>query len=458
MMKLVSKTALLNVLLLSVSTVVDASPTTSLIDISQSILNRSRRTLNLSNLFGSPSSSSVSASDRISSQPVFTVTTPWGSPYLLFERRDRSETTLEFDESNQRLIEGGDGEDEDVSATQERSERGMGENHQVALYFLDENDALRLRDEMLQMPQMAGADMRITVSSLSKALSQTKNLHKGLLTGQPNNDMTGRMKNPEEGGVLRYKIVPPKRELFYAARCKGRERVGLFSERPEADAELMTSSMPFIGSQLAKRRTMALEKARKRARAARRGDVLDGDEDLDPVRREYAHMEGFIGVPVFHCESLKKYNTIKGVLRGNAGKNKVMETPLFFSYDDLMDSWKATKDKIKDDEVRSQMPETPDVEVYNMMDVVTSLDRHHWNTKRASSLRRSQLLSKIPGVSKVLGTPAASSSSSVKDTGLGEVVFVPSSKRTKFKEIVSSVGSGKSRGLRPMKPWGKDAM
>lgn len=73
---------------------------------------------------------------------------------------------------------------------------------------------MRLRDEMLQMEQMSAADMRITASSLGKAVAQSANLNKGLLTGQPLNDMSGTIKSPEEGGVLRYKIVPPKRELF----------------------------------------------------------------------------------------------------------------------------------------------------------------------------------------------------------------------------------------------------
>ena len=36
-------------------------------------------------------------------------------------------------------------------------DRREGKTHQVALYFMDEDDAIRLRDEMLQMDQMEGA-------------------------------------------------------------------------------------------------------------------------------------------------------------------------------------------------------------------------------------------------------------------------------------------------------------
>jgi hypothetical protein len=322
--------------------------------------------------------------------------------------------------------------------------------NQVALYFMDEEDAMRLRDEMLQMDQMSGVDMRITASSLAKAVSQSANLHKGLMTGQPIDELTGKMKGPDEGGILRYKIVPPKRELFYAARCEGRERVGLWSQNPEDDAKLMLSTVPVIGGTMAMMRKAAGE---RRKREKRRGATAVGDESdevMNPIREQYKHMEGFVGVPVFHCPEMKRYNKIKGILRND----KREQAPLYFSYEDLMDSWEDMKKKSNN----ANMPEKPSVEVYNMMDIVTSLDKDQWNVKRAGQLRRDALLGKIPVINKVTGTQGATCNrGKTTPSGLDDVIFIPNSKNTKFKEQITSVGNSKAR-LRTMRMWGRDTM
>jgi len=325
------------------------------------------------------------------------------------------------------------------------------------LFFLDEEDALCLRDEMLQMEQMKGADMRITVSSLGKAMSHAANLNGGLPTGQPIDTLTGKLKTPNDGGSLRYKIVPPKRELYYAARCKGRERVGCFGLDASDDAELMTSSMPQIGGTLAARRKSVTERKR---RSSKKNDQEDVE---DPIRREYAHMEGSVGIPIFHCEELRKYSKVKqGILKNI----KTPDTPLFFSYDDLMESWTAVRDrhnkrvkKSKKGTTKVMMPEKPDVEVFNLMDVVTSMDRDRWHVNRAAEARRNQLLGKIPLVNKILGSDDSSAVEVDKvSSGLKQIVFVPSSRASRFKEMVSKIGNGKAQGLRPMKRWGRDAM
>jgi len=343
-----------------------------------------------------------------------------------------------------------DGDEDSVKSEQELEDG----NRQVGLYFLDQEDALRLRDEMLQMEQMKGADMRITVSSLGKAVSHASNLNGGLTTGQPIDKLTGKL---NDGGSLRYKIVPPKREIYYAARCEGKERVGCFGLDAGEDAELMTNSMPIIGATLAGRRKSAMERKR-------RGSKQGVEENtVDPIRQDYAHMEGSVGIPVFHCEELRKYSKVKqGVLKNN----KTPETPLFFSYDDLMESWTAVRDRLnkkakksKESGEKVMMPEKPNVEVYNLIDVVTSMDRDRWHVNRASEVRRNQLLGKIPLVNKILGRSVNSSAEITKiSTGLEQIVFVPSSRAAKFKEMVSKVGNGKAQGLRPMKPWGTDAM
>lgn len=320
------------------------------------------------------------------------------------------------------------------------------------MYFMDEEDAMRLRDEMLQMEQMSGADMRITSSSLAKAISQSSCLHKGLVTGQPINYHTGKAKGPEEGGVLRYKIVPPKRELFYAARCKGRERVGLWGKNAEEDARLMMQSVPVIGGTLAQMRKNAIEKRRRDKRNAKMGSAdssSEAAEGVDPIRNEHKHMEGFVGIPVFHCPEMKKFNKIKGILRNDRKK----QTPLYFSYEDLASSYEAMRNNSKDP---SAIPETPDVEVYNLMDVVTSIDRDQWKVKRAIQLRTAGILGKVPLLNKITGQIGFEGSKT--SSGLEQVVFVPNSKSTSFKEEISRIGNSQPQGLRPMRPWGKDTM
>lgn len=395
------------------------------------MFNRGRRVLNLSDVFGS--ATSAPAYDRIASQPVFSVTTPWGSPYLLFERTDRAETFLEFDD---------DLDQQDASSMTNVRRKEDNKPSQVALYFLDEEDALRLRDEMMQMEQMKGADMRVTAFSLSKAMSQAVNLKKGLLTGQPIDVSTGKSKSPDEGGSLRYKIVPPKRELFYAARCKGRQRVGLWSADPKDDARLMLNGLPAIGGTLALARKGALERRRRDSRS-------EVDSNVDPMKRDYGHMEGFVGVPVFHCPEMKKMNKVKGILRNN---NRA-QSPLYFSYEDLMESWEGLRAKTK----KEELPKNPEVEVYNLMDVVTSIDRDQWRTKRGAQLRRDALLSNITSKFSGKSQPQSVNTNNVP-SGLEQVVFVPSSKTAKFKETISKVGTCQARGLRPMRPWGKDTM
>mmetsp|Transcript_14303 Transcript_14303/g.26821 ORF Transcript_14303/g.26821 Transcript_14303/m.26821 type:complete len:455 (+) Transcript_14303:2738-4102(+) len=422
------------------------SPLTSLQDLSTTILIKARQTLNLSNIFGPPSH--LPAYERLASQPVFTVTTPWGSPYLLFERTDRTESDLEFDS-------------EDHSSSSPSTSK-QDNTRQVALYFMDEEDAMRLRDEMLQMDQMKGVDMRITASSLSKAVSQSVNLHKGLLTGQPIDEHSGKMKGSEEGGVLRYKIVPPKRELFYAARCKGRERVGLWGPSPEEDARLMMQSIPVIGGSLALKRKSLVDRRRRDNKKKNLGGTssetgagvgagvgvgVEGDESsTDVIREKYRHMEGFVGIPVFHCPTMKKYNAIKGILKND----RRAQVPLYFSYEDLVSSYQAMRKRAKDPSV---IPEKPEVEVFNLMDVVTSMDRDQWKAKRGNEIKGWEkgmggvVMEKMRGIWK-----------GKELSDLQQVIFIPNSKNAKFKESISKIGNSQARGLRPMRPWGRDLM
>lgn len=409
-----------------------------------SVLNPIRRTLNLSSIFGSPTS--AASYERISGQPVFAVTTSWGSPYLIFERTEdevgasADDDQIDFNEAYQ----------------QKQAQR------QVVLYFLDPDDAAVHRDEMQQVDAMKGADMRIMSMSLGKAVRQATNLGKGLPTGQPIDAVTGKMKTPEEGGTLRYKIVPPKRELYYAARCKGRERVGLFDDNPDFDAKMMLNTRRTLAQYADSRGRARKEREGRGGPAAAATAKAAAANPNAPDRVRYAHMEGTVGIPVFHCPGLdRRHPLAKRLVNRKAAK---AEKPLFFSYEDLKESWNDTKGRVTN-EVRASMPQNPpEVEVYNLMDVVTSIDRDQWRVARRGQLRREQVmdsvlskLSFVPFIGKLAGSENAKAPATAggKTSGLEQVVFVPSSRNVNAKERTSNIGGSKAR-LRPMRPWGKD--
>eukprot|EP00586_Coscinodiscus_wailesii_P019383 CAMPEP_0172501860 /NCGR_PEP_ID=MMETSP1066-20121228/154445_1 /TAXON_ID=671091 /ORGANISM="Coscinodiscus wailesii, Strain CCMP2513" /LENGTH=241 /DNA_ID=CAMNT_0013276891 /DNA_START=29 /DNA_END=750 /DNA_ORIENTATION=- len=199
---------------------------------------------------------------RTLSTPAFAVTTPWGSPYMIFERLSRSENAEEdavdatfksakdlakdLETPGETTPEGDDdGADDDTQRTRT-----------TALYFTDPDDALGLRDEMKQMgPGMATADVRVMSTSLGRALRQSSVLGRGLPTGQSLDDSTGRLVD----GMLRYKLVPSRRELFYAGRCVGKERVGLFGDSAEDDAREVL--MDDASKQKERRRRDMMERA-----------------------------------------------------------------------------------------------------------------------------------------------------------------------------------------------------
>jgi hypothetical protein len=149
----------------------------------------------------------------------------------------------------------------------------------VALFFMDPDDALGVHGEMKQLENMKKADMRLTAFSLSKALRHASNLGNGLLTGLPPDPLDGTYKY-DDGASLRYKIVPPKRQLYYAARCHGRERVGLLSENPVEDAQAaVLGNSALEGMNLVRRREKRERKGPKK-------------KNLTQLQADNQHMEG----------------------------------------------------------------------------------------------------------------------------------------------------------------------
>lgn len=369
---------------------------------------------------------------------------------MLFEKYKDEEKALE--------LEGGGGNNDQgddmskFSRVQQKDD--MQDTRPISLYFMDEHDARALADEMKQMRNMKDSDLRITCTSLGKAVRMASNLGNGVPTGQPVQDTTGKMLSMDDGGSLRHKIVPSKRELFYAARCAGRERVGCFGESAQEDADLLLQPQDVIeANKMGLRRKAPKNMANrvKKARQLEKEGLAESPEDK--LRREYTHMEGQVGLPVFSAEGLvKKPPMLRRMIQGSKAWATSSLTPVYFSYEDLLKDWSAMRER---SENKDKIPEKPaQVEVFNMMDVVTSIDKDQWRTERRSELVREKkgILGKIPVIHNFI----KGASAPAKSTGLENVLFVPSSLGVQAKERISAGGSRKTR-LRPMRAWGKNA-
>jgi hypothetical protein len=394
------------VLLLSLLVVpaTDAAP--SLTEIPKALLTQTRRLLNFGSILGSPQSCSETPYDRILGHPVFQVTTAWGSAYMNMEKLTDLDESAGGVDSN--VLQ-----NKNPNSLKSISEE-QNEYRTVSLYFMDPDDALAVHSELKQLEQMTEADIRITSVSLGKALRQSANLGNGLVTGLPIDTLSGNLKPVEEGGSLRHKIVPPKRQLFYAARCFGKERVGLLGDNPMEEAlTAVLGNSALEGMNLMRRREKRERKGAPKARTL--------------LEAQNAHMEGYVGIPVFFAQGMARQPPkLKQLLSGNR-----QETPLFFSYEDLQDAWKKMK------KGNAKLPEEPTVEVFNLFDVLTSMEKDAWK------LKKKQTFNVVAPLQKRFGKidPAAS---------LDSITFVPSSRAIDYKERISAQGNGKAR-LRPMR-------
>ena len=375
-----------------VSSVSASSSGSAASNLGTAIWRQGRRWLNFSSLFASPTE--VSPYERIAGHPVFAITTPWGSPYMNMERLDDLDEIVQTPSTNNK---------KSGSISEEQNEYRT-----VCLYFLDPDDATAVHGEMKQMDNMQGADLRITSFSLAKALRQAANFGQGLPTGQPPEPTTGALSDSQ--GALRYKIVPPKRQLYYAARCIGKERVGLWGADPSQDAQTaLLGNGALEAENLVRRRQKRERKGNPPPRTA--------------IQAQNAHMEGYTGVPVFyHPQLQRRPPLLKRLLSGNR-----REVPLFFNYEDLEQAYTTVRGRTK-----AEMPERPsNVEVFNLWDVLTSMDRAY-----AKQNKWKRILSARFG--------------KLEAPSLTEITFVPNSQAARYKEAISRRGNGKAR-LRPMR-------
>jgi hypothetical protein len=374
---------------------------------------QARRMTNLGGLFGSPRITAKTPYERVANHPVFQVTTSWGAAYMTFEKVDTDASGTPEDAGGNLLGFGGD-------------------MRPVTLFYMDPEDALAMHQEMKQMDSMQKSDIRITTTTLAKAIRQSSNFGDGLPTGSPVDALTGNLPSVSDGGSLRYKIVPSKRQLFYAARCKGRERVGHFGVTPVEDA-----GTALDGSQ-------ALDAANQ----GRRRDVRNGkSKAILPEQRKYRHMEGYSGIPVFYCPALKRQlPMVKGLLGGTKE-----EPPVFFSYEDLVKAW--NKMRVSSGNAKRIPSQPPNVEVMNLMDVLTSMDRD--KPSNSFQMEWNDPINSIKDQWKNLkgGDLAKSMTRRLYQNGLDSLSFVPASSAVNYKNDLARQGNDKSR-LRAMKDWG----
>lgn len=376
-------------------------------NLPQTLITQTRRILNLSSLFGNPRECAATPYDRIMGHPVFQVTTAWGSTYMNMEK------LTDVDDAGTAV---GSGNSPTTRRVKSLSEE-QNQYRTVSLYFMDPDDALANHAELKQMSQMKESDIRITSVSLGKALRSASNLGNGLVTGYPIDALTGKLKSVEEGGSLRHKIMPPKRQLYYAARCIGRERVGLFGENPAEDA-----STAVLGNS-------ALEGLNLIRRREKRDRKTVQTKPRTALQAQNAHMEGYTGIPVFWAQGMQRQPPLlKQVLSGNR-----QETPLFFNYEDLVEAW----DKMKKQTKNKSLPEQPTVEVFNLWDVLTSMDKEAWKQARSKKFDWAKPLRQRFGRQD-------------QPPGLDSITFVPSSRAIDYKQKISARGNGKAR-LRPMR-------
>jgi len=315
---------------------------------------------------------SQSVQGKVGSVPVFCVCTSWGSPYMVY--------------------------DENGAAN--------------ALYFMDEQDAKSLLDEFLNMEK--DRDARIMATTLAKAMKQAANIN-GVPTGQLTVDGTIQL--------MYYKIVPSTKELFFANKLPGRENLALTGVEDEFtlqervvgsindstdndndDDMLMPGREMEMGNSGAQ---TSRQKAKKRA---------------SPYRKKKAELleennwTGREGIPAFFVEGMQ-FQSKASFLPGRSKS----DTPLFLSYNDCMDAWKEMRDRLEPND-KSKVPVAPKVEVFNLIDVVASIEQDI--VRRESAVTKDE--------------------KNVK-TGLETIVFIPSSKSVDFVEGITSKGNGQAR-------------
>jgi len=463
------------------------------------------------------SRTSLPGYERGAGIPVYMVTTSWGSPYVINEKLNdivRSKASLDKDvilanmppdqdtaddemmakpEDDETIYDEDDEGDEQKQKKQPESEEEREAFMQMRLVkkykglkvpslrtqrtvsmapmFVDPKDA----QSMLMEMKATGYDVRITATSMARALRQASVLGNGLPTSQTISADTGTV----DGGYMRYKLVPSSRELYYASHCDGCERVGFTTPEEEEEERRLLSikgknkiNMSIrnkfeqgISStgKLIPRWTVPFELVGRRSSPSDSKKQQEGDatKQLSP---KFYLKNGKKSIPVFYAAGLEMESPRKKLLslvtkKSNNDKSN-NENPMFFSYEDLLSAWtdmrtrqqrkaatiQAEDTSSKETGLLEEIPRSPPkVEVFSYVDVVTSIDKEQhqkqvtkfWKWKR-----------------NIVWNKKAENKTSISATAtpgeIENIVFIPSSKSVRFKEELSRTGNCKAR-LRPMR-------
>jgi hypothetical protein len=450
--------------------------------------------------------------------PVYMVSTSWGSPFVINEKLNdlvRSEADVDNtilqanlppnflmsnkDDDSTEREEGRLPEDEivfedndEVEVRDQKRKEQTGENtegegggeeekrkkllkkyrglkpptlrsQQVAMapMFLDYADA----QSMLMEMKTTGYDVRITATSMARALRQSSHLGYGLPNSQSIDPDTGTV----EGSYLRYKLVPSSRELYYASHCEGCERVGFFTPQEEEKLKVLLSSsssstkkskgqkimasmlfnkptprwsVPF---ELVGRRSSLQQQIQKEKEKETRQTPQEQQQQTQITPMDYLR-DGKKGIPVFYAEGLKlksPRSNVRSLFQKNYQGPKDYEIPMFLSYEDLISAWNTMRTQQRNSKKLLNVPkEPPKVEVFNYIDLITSIDRE----QHQKQLRVNNSLGGWRNLKK--GNTTAAAAALTED--IENIVFIPSSTSVEFKEELTRLGSGKAR-LRPMR-------
>jgi len=382
---------------------------------------RSIPKLNLKGFFGSPQYTAKTPYELVGSTPVFMVGTQRGNPYL----------------------------------------SSVGDQESGVVYYMDIDDAKAALQEFKRNPQSAVMDASISSTSLSKAIRQSAQGESGLPTGHSPDPMTGHL----DDSTLIYKIIPSHRQLFYACRCKGRASVG--QSRCYNSLEDAHETMK---EKICRQDQLVREQERLRTKGKKKklkGWIPEGDSDdftddkfhyvLDKMRATSKDYNIRLGIPTFYCPNLKRE-----VSRMNNFGRGEQENVLFLSYEDLQSAWAkvrvstARKEKI----MLPKIP--PNVEVMNLMDVLTSMDREDLKKKSQSSFEikayikeplktvKNQMNDVVEGTKNMFHKKK---SKNVSPPDISKITFVPESRGVEYLHQIIAARGSRSPRMRPMREW-----
>ena len=333
---------------------------------------------------------------------------------------------------------------------------------------MDPNDAISAHAEFKQMDGMKNSDVRICSVSLAKALRSATNLGKGLLTGQPIDTHTGHVLSTKDGGSLRHKIMPPKKQLFYSARCIGKERIGFFSNKIDDKTGLSTKESQYDHAVTSIIGNAALNYRNLQRKQSIRDRKLIKYQPKNILEQQYSHMDGHLGLPVFYLKGMERHrNTIKSLISGSFKK----EIPLFFNYEDLERAWQKTRPLSNSKDKNVYLPlELPinTVEVFNLWDILSSMEKENSkiNMKKENfpvhqrvlksfihpfQNRYNNIIGNNKGITNSIKENNENENENIDDINLlDSIIFIPSSDACSYKESLTARGNSEAR-LRPMR-------